>query len=234
MAAVWPTASLSSSSIIITTQKPCDSLKWTDFDIPLHPLSETAGSTLLLTQIPTGFSDESKAEQIELAMEISSTVGGLPLWLNALAGFIAQSQCSLSECLDSYKSLFHPLDQGMKAGSWTYEKTPSTVFDLAFSKLCEDAKTLLYLLAFLNPDGVPESMLSIDSPDDSLAFLESSSRSRSVYPSSESLSTAEFGILGSSPPLQISETVSLSREKARQARISSPLIVQSRLQYSIS
>ncbi|KAL9026672.1 MAG: hypothetical protein Q9196_004695 [Gyalolechia fulgens] len=175
---IWPTASLSSSSIIITTQKPCDSLKWADFDIPLRPLSATAGSTLLLTQIPTGFSEESKAQQKELAMEISNRVGGLPLWLNALGGFIAQSQCSLSECLDSYRSSFHPLDQGMKAGNWTYGKTPSTVFDLAFSKLSEDAKTLLYLLAYLNPDGVPESMLSIDGPDDDLAVLSSSSRSR--------------------------------------------------------
>ncbi|KAL8904626.1 MAG: hypothetical protein Q9207_003147 [Kuettlingeria erythrocarpa] len=178
VAAVWPTTSLSSSSVILTTQKPCDCLNWADFDIPLRPLSGTAGSTLLLTQIPPGLSDESKAEQKELAMEISDTVGGLPLWLNALGGFIAQSQCSLSECLDSYRSSFHPLDQGMKTGSWTYEKTPSTVFDLAFSKLSDDAKTLLYLLAFLNPDGVPESMLSIDGPDDNLAVLGTSSRSR--------------------------------------------------------
>ncbi|KAL8874005.1 MAG: hypothetical protein Q9174_000601 [Haloplaca sp. 1 TL-2023] len=66
----------------------------------------------------------------------------------------------------------------MRAGSWTYDKTPSTVFDLAFSRLSEDAKVLLYLLAFLNPDGVPETMLSIQGPDEGLAVLDNSSRSR--------------------------------------------------------
>jgi hypothetical protein len=44
--------------------------------------------------------------------------------------------------------------------------------------LSSDAKNLLYILAFLNPDAVPETMLSLENPDDSLAFLGSYSRYR--------------------------------------------------------
>ncbi|KAL6695296.1 hypothetical protein J3F84DRAFT_408260 [Trichoderma pleuroticola] len=180
VATIWPKVSLGGGSIIITTQKPCDSLKWADFDIPLRPFGPTDGSKLLLVQVSTGaYGDVTKKEEAALAMEISNNVGGLPLWINALGGFVAQSQCTLLECLDIYKASFRSLDEGTKGGGWIYEKTPTKVFDLAFSRLSEDAKTLLYILAFLNPDGVPESMLSIDNVErGELAVLAKTNRQR--------------------------------------------------------
>lgn len=180
VATIWPKISPGGGSIIITTQKPCDSLKWTDFDIPLRPFGPTDGSKLLLVQVSTGaYGNVTKKEEAALAMEISNNVGGLPLWINALGGFVAQSQCTLLECLDIYKSSFSSLDEGTKGAAWIYEKTPTKVFDLAFSRLSEDAKTLLYILAFLNPDGVPESMLSIDNVErGELAVLAKTNRQR--------------------------------------------------------
>lgn len=178
VASIWPTTSISGGSIIVTTQKPCDSLKWADFDLPLYPLSGSSGSELLLTQVPTYLHDENVEELQELAMEMSNAVGGLPLWLNALGGFIAQSQCTLAECMELYKASSAPLDLGIKAGNWAYERSPSTVFDLAFSRLSDDAKTMLYILAFLNPDGVPENILSVESPSADIAVLDQSNRQR--------------------------------------------------------
>jgi tetratricopeptide (TPR) repeat protein len=177
VATVWPINSNGAGAIIVTTQKPCDVFHWTDYEIPLKPFPAEVGSEFLLRRLGDGI-DAGGGERALIAQQISSNVGGLPLWLNALGGFITVSQCSLAECVDIFRSTLDPMDEGVLAGGCTYEKSPSAVFDLAFSKLTPDAKTLLCLLAFLDPDGVPESMLLVDNPGENLGVLDSAKRHR--------------------------------------------------------
>ncbi|KAI4924849.1 uncharacterized protein J4E92_006885 [Alternaria infectoria] len=178
VATIWPTSVKSHGAIIVTTQTPCDTVRWADYNIPLKPMDSHEGSEMLLAQTETSKSDTDIKRQEELAKEISSAVGGLPLWISHLSGFIAQSRCSLEECLDIYRSSSGLLDEQHHRDRWMYDKYPGAVFDLAFSKLHEDAKSLLNVLAFFNPDGVPEKMLLVDVPDENFEFLRPVNRQR--------------------------------------------------------
>lgn len=40
-----------------------------------------------------------------------------------------------------------------------YERSIDTVFDVAFAKLSTGARHFIYVMAFLNADGVPEKLL---------------------------------------------------------------------------
>lgn len=179
VATIWPTTSRNGGAIIVTTQKPGNLCPWADSEIVLHPLSAEEGSEMLLSQVESKTGTPSlSGDKTELAKEISDSVCGLPLWISHISGFILQSQCTLSECLEIYRSSNAFLDKSERI--WMYERTSGAVFDLAFSKLTEDAKNLLYILAFLNPDGMPESMFSLDSLDNSLGFLDIKKRHRWV------------------------------------------------------
>lgn len=177
VATVWPITAKNNGSIIITSQHSWNQFPHVDFELPLHPLNSTEGSELLLTQTRRTDSSKPADLEIEIAKQLAISVGGLPLWIAHLSGFISQSQCSVQECLDLYRSSNAFLDQGLQSKSLSYI-TPGAVFDLAISRLNHDAKNLLYILAYLSPDGVPEDMLIGDHDDDGLALLSATNRQR--------------------------------------------------------
>ena len=88
---------------------------------------------------------------------ISKLVGGLLVFLTHISGHIRQSQSSLDEYLDALQRS-SSVWQGRHGGTnWMYERSIETVFDVALSKLLPGARHLIYVMAFLNPDGVPET-----------------------------------------------------------------------------
>lgn len=153
VAEYWPPECSSRASIIITSQKASD---WTGHSVSFEPMGSIVGSSLLLQQL--GEKEDSKEK--ELAHDISTMVGGLPVWLHQVGGYIKLSRCTLAEFVQNYQS--NVLGGKNLGANWQYEKLISTVFDDAIKELDEDWSALLFMLAFLNPDGVSESMLLTD------------------------------------------------------------------------
>lgn len=112
------------------------------------------------------------ASDSEDALAISRAFGGLPLALTQVGGFIAQRKMALHEFLPLYEKYSSKIDCRKTPGS-DYEYTLGTVWDVSFGKLPEESTRLLSVLSFLDPDGIPEDILSEGSKGlgDDFAFL---------------------------------------------------------------
>lgn len=148
----WPSSSR--GSILLTTR---------DFDVAnnpaaqcLHvePFDDIEGSTMLLKQIGL---DPAVPANKEHATAITQVLGGLPLALGQIGGFIAQRRLPLKGFLALYEKNAAKID-ARKTGKVDYEHTLSTVWDVSFQKLPENATKLLNMLIFFDPDGVDEAI----------------------------------------------------------------------------
>jgi hypothetical protein len=169
----WPPST--SGSIIITTQRS-EAAHWTSSSIWLDVFSEDEGSKFILSL--TGLDGQSASEKtVSQAKQVSNELGGLPLLLSHVAGFMGSSKCSLETLLE------HLQQPTSLKRIWAYDSSTSTNFQygepmqkvwrLALDALSDEAETTLNIIAMLNPDGIPEDLLVDDwAPD--LAFLHPS------------------------------------------------------------
>ena len=102
-----------------------------------------------------------------IARKISVSIGGSPLALATVGGYVGPSKQSLKDFLDHYRST-----RFSKSAVKPYDRTLATVFDVAINELDPDARTVLKILAFLNPDEIPEEMLHIKDPVPDLVVLD--------------------------------------------------------------
>ena len=89
-------------------------------------------------------------------------MGGSPLALAKVGGYVGPpSNYSLTHFLKDFnkKSLFWNCEDVSIVRA--YERSLATVFDIALDELDDNARKLLEVLAFLNPDGVPEDILHV-------------------------------------------------------------------------
>ncbi|KAF6229946.1 hypothetical protein HO133_004283 [Letharia lupina] len=168
-----------SGAILVTTQIPDfpqitqASLTW-----PLLSLSRTEGTRLLFRTLNRDAKDD---EEEVIASEISDFVGHLPLALTTIGGYIKATMTTVPEFLSSLlasNAIWEKSSGPGYADESTYSKSLSTVFDIASKNLSADAQTLLNVMAFLNPDMIPEEMLLYNHTDPSLQFL---SQNKSYY-----------------------------------------------------
>lgn len=136
----------------------------------LEPFGTEIGVSALLKLVGRpNPSDQEKAS----ACEIVNILGGLPLAINHIGGFIAQQNLSLVEFVPFYQKNAAKIDR-RKLKHGEDERTLSAVWEVALNQLPEFSVNLLGLLALLDPDGVRESILT-DAAElldqDSLGFL---------------------------------------------------------------
>jgi len=165
----WPRSTR--GSIIVTSQDP-QFAQTTSSEICLKPFDRADGSKLLLRHLRK---DESSTQSTD-ARRISDELGGLPLAIAHVAGYLAESRASLGDCLELLKERRNSARIFSIAPPMTifqYEKTLGTVWDVALQRLDRDALTLIQVLSMMNPDGVPEDMLRGDHREPELAFLDS-------------------------------------------------------------
>lgn len=152
--AAWP--GTTHGSVLITTR---------NFGVVTHSaaqciqvgvLDEEAGSQMLLRAI--GGPSLPSPQDIDDARAISQALGGLPLALTQIGGFIVQRRMRLKDFLPLYERSRLRIDAGKPTGT-NYEHTLSTVWDMSFSKLSGDSMSLLKILAFLEPDAITEDIL---------------------------------------------------------------------------
>ncbi|KAI1462266.1 TPR-like protein [Annulohypoxylon moriforme] len=152
MKIIWPTSS--HGSILLTTRNFDVANNPYSRCIQLEPFDEFEGTLMLIKQIGLDPTVDSNAEH---ATAIVQVLGGLPLALSQIGGFIAQRKLPLKNFIPLYERNAAKIDS-RKTVKDDYEHTLSTVWDVSFQKLPEDATRLLNLLIFFDPDGVDEAI----------------------------------------------------------------------------
>lgn len=119
-----------------------------------------------------GKSEASQADQ-STATDITNALGGLPLALSQIGGFIVQRRLALKDFLSLYERNSTKIN-AKKSQFSAHEHSLGTVWEMSLSQLPDEASRLQKLLAFLDPDTIHESILteSVAELDDAeFAFL---------------------------------------------------------------
>ncbi|KXX82641.1 putative disease resistance protein RDL6 [Madurella mycetomatis] len=165
---IWPASN--KGSIIITTRSPSQASRRTTDTLSLDSFTPDIRVDVLgsLTGMkPTD--DEEKAA----ATEICRLVGGLPLAMVQISGFIRDRGYSYSEFLAIYQKsadrVFAKSERPVE-----YDHTLLTTWEISLQKLSDEAMRLQNLLACFDPDLVPERLITktrAEIHDANLAFL---------------------------------------------------------------
>lgn len=154
-------------SVLITTQK-ADIIKnpYVRGDRRLRHLNESAGADMLLNYLKK---DAENDRERHLAEEVSSFVGGLPVAIAHVAGYAAYSDCTLDELLETFRQWRRragvatdeadDLPASFRRAAFSYDETLAMVWNVTLRDLNRDAQDLIYILAYLNAEAVPESMI---------------------------------------------------------------------------
>lgn len=166
-----PTETKSRGSVIVTTQRPKSRQITKEFyNIELQSFHEELGAKLLFKYLERDPADETEKA---LARETSAIVGGLPLAIATIGGYINESESSVEEFLDIMKRSSNAWDDTQHTKTKHYEKTLGTVFDIALKELPTGTRSLIDILAFLNPDSIPEGILIAPHDNEEVKFLSS-------------------------------------------------------------
>jgi len=136
----------------------------------VQPFDDDTGSDVLLHMV--GLDNKLPSNQ-EKAKGITRALGGLPLALNQIGGFISQRKLPLQDFLPLYERNSAKIDS-RKTGLGKYDHTLSTVWEMSLSKLSGNPCRLLNLLVFFEPDSIHELVLTEGSKlldDEEFEFL---------------------------------------------------------------
>lgn len=149
----WPSGAV--GSVLLTSR---DSAAWFGAaaeSCKVQPFDDVAGVSAFLGLI--GREAYTDSERMA-AKKIMQTIGGLPLAINQISGFIVQQKLALDAFLPLYERNSVKID-ARKVVYGDYEHTLSTVWELSLGQLSGPSRTLQAILAFLDPDKVHESVL---------------------------------------------------------------------------
>lgn len=149
---IWPTSN--KGSIIITSRSPAVAARRAKMILQLKSFEEDTAVDILheLTGLQPVDSNNAKA-----AREICQLIGGLPLAIVHMSSFILDRGHSYEEFLALYRK--HAERIFIKDQSQVdYDHTLNTVWDISLLSLSANARVLLDLLAFFDPDSIPERL----------------------------------------------------------------------------
>ncbi|EJP62260.1 tetratricopeptide repeat domain-containing protein [Beauveria bassiana ARSEF 2860] len=154
LADYWPQGS---GSILVTSRDPLAKTMFTSrfAGLDLGPLSQQDGLSLF-----NHLTVNSNTQEDEAARHISNALGGIPLAISQMAGIIRRQDLTLAEFLvlfidhEERATLYQTkFDRNLA----TYRHSLSSVW--AFEKLKPQARKLLELISFLDPDIIGEDLL---------------------------------------------------------------------------
>ena len=158
-------------SILLTTRDPSACYIPATAGFHVKPFEDDVGSEVLLNLV--GLDAHSASNKAD-ARPIISALGGLPLALNQIGGFITQRKLRLTEFLPLYERNSARIN-ARKPGIGGYDRTLSTIWEISTSKLSSDSQKLLHLLPFFSPDSIHETILlegSASVDDTEFLFLQ--------------------------------------------------------------
>ena len=167
-------------SVLVTTQVE-DIAKLGTSSVFMQPFNTDEGAAMLLDRIQEV--STVKDPDIKSAQEISTLVGGLPVALANVAGYISYTQCTLAELLELFKesqqqnikvtSEGETMPDALQQGSLTYGETLAMMEYLTLRGLPGDCQDFLYILAFIDCENVREDILHSVHGVPFLEFLDS-------------------------------------------------------------
>src|SRR5712691_12826118 len=137
-----------------------------------HPIEVDAldnePGALLLLRLTYRLAPDATLEQAEtsdrtIALQITQELGGLPLALDQAGAYIEETQCSLADYLQLYRSQRADLLAARGGLVPDHPEPVATTWSLSFAQVqarSAAAADLLRVCAFLHPDAIPEEIIS--------------------------------------------------------------------------
>lgn len=156
---IWPAST--KGSVIITCRSQSLAFKRTTEVMKLQCFAAKTGLVVLCSL--TGLQPSNKDDDTA-ARELCELIGGFPLAMTQISEFINDRGYSYREFLPVYKRSAEKIFT-RSAAPMQYEHTLDTVWNISFQKLSTESKALLDILAFFDPDSIPEWILSNEKAD---------------------------------------------------------------------
>ena len=158
----WPTAA--KGSVIITSQNPASDRHLATQGTHLTPFAPADGVRCLEHLL----GDKSINDGYRKLAQISEALGYLPLALDQMASFILETDCTIASFQQMYRDreLADELQGTAVANTHGYSKTVAAALALSLERLGDIAGSTMSILAFFDPDQVPEELLR-----DSAAYI---------------------------------------------------------------
>lgn len=153
----WP-GTIPNGSLLLTTRDLEVATALAARCVQIDALTDEDGARMLLKAVEVSKASEVTPDDMAHATAISKSLGGLPLALAQIAGFVIQRKLTLRQVLPLYERYSSKIDARKAPGS-DYEHTLSTVWNVSFEKLGETSTQLMHLLSFFDPDGISEEIL---------------------------------------------------------------------------
>ncbi|KAE8136798.1 hypothetical protein BDV38DRAFT_283736 [Aspergillus pseudotamarii] len=159
----WPSGS--HGSILVTTQHSYISHISSHPPLELKVLDRTQGGELLLCLLHRLENQTMAVEEISAARQISEMLGGLPVAISHMAGYIQETHCSLQEFIEMYtkRQESQIIWEGGRDPHYQYSRALPTVWEVALNELSPEARRIINVVSMLSPSHIPEAMLFGDS-----------------------------------------------------------------------
>ncbi|KAI9853911.1 MAG: hypothetical protein M1813_001626 [Trichoglossum hirsutum] len=152
----WPPSTR--GSILLTSQNP-DWLREDlnlDQSIRIKEFSKNEGTEMLVAMMK-----KHKLPSTEdSAAAIVEELGGLPLAIRQMGSYISTTGLTLPAFMDIYKDqlMASKVDEWSDSAGISYKFTISAVFRVAFDKLSPQSRFLMDVIAFFDPDYIPQEL----------------------------------------------------------------------------
>src|SRR6266700_2966310 len=155
----------STGDVLLTTRLQALGTIAQNIDVEKMRLEE--GPIFLLRRIkaipPDAFLDQASPENQAQAREVADVLDGLPLALDQAGAYIEETRCGLSQYLSLYSTSRKELLLRRGRFPLNHPDSVATTWSLSFQQVQQEnpaAAELLYLLAFLNPEAIPEDIIA--------------------------------------------------------------------------
>jgi tetratricopeptide (TPR) repeat protein len=135
--------------------------------IEVDALDSEPGALLLLRRAerlaPDAPLEQADVSERAIALSISQEIGGLPLAIDQAGAYIEETQCSLTDYLQLYRSQRTELLNARGGLVPDHPEPVATTWSLSFGQVQERsaaAADLLRVCAFLHPDSIPEEIIT--------------------------------------------------------------------------
>lgn len=151
---IWPASP--HASVIITTRSPSVASRRTDRTLRLDCFDLAPAAEMIYA---LSGKRPSRDDDVTAAAELCRLLGGLPLALGQVATFITDRDCLFSEFLPLFKKSAEKVFARSRALD-QYDHTVTTVWNISLEQLSDQAKILQNVLAFFDPDHIPEHLIN--------------------------------------------------------------------------
>lgn len=152
----WPNTD--KGSVIVTSQNPASKrcLAFKGAEVTPFTPSDGVGFTRFL------LGAKSEKEEDSDVARIPKALGYLPIAIDQMVSIILEADCTISKFQEMYddREQADELQETPFAQNQGYAKTVAAVFEISLARLNENARSALQILAFFDPDQIPESLLT--------------------------------------------------------------------------